>query len=289
MPTPFGGTIAARRPAGVPPASGGGAAASETPEAFPAGLVFNRDAANALSYPGTGQLFKNLLAEPADGEAQGVYDMYLGTTSASQSSDPTFTGPAGGKTSSTYWAFNGSQQMVGRGTLPALLAEAALSTPTKELTYLCAVHTPTLSAESSMFATERNTGTNSGITFDLTTARLPRFRLWSDAASNSDKTGATALTVDSWNIVGFSFKGSGVAGSFIYLNGAYNQVSGADTFTATNGTCVNSANRARFGYADNARYIASGSRLGRDLAANVAWSKAQMDAAFDLMRGRYGL
>jgi len=57
--------------------------------------VFDVDATLEASFDGTGQLWKNLIPAPADGSAQTAYDFWRGSTSASQTNDPTFNGTAG--------------------------------------------------------------------------------------------------------------------------------------------------------------------------------------------------
>jgi hypothetical protein len=62
------------------------------------GLKLCLDAGDAISYT-SGQTW-------ADRSGNG-YDFVRGTTSASQATDPTFNGSAGGKSSSEYWSFDG--------------------------------------------------------------------------------------------------------------------------------------------------------------------------------------
>lgn len=64
------------------------------------GLTMHLDAANSSSYSGSGQTWTDLM---------GNFNWFLGATSSSEASDPTFTGSAGSLSSSTYWAMNGSQ------------------------------------------------------------------------------------------------------------------------------------------------------------------------------------
>jgi hypothetical protein len=63
------------------------------------GLRLCLDAGDVNSYTGTGQKW-------LDTSGNG-YDFFRGTTSSSQSSDPTFNGTAGGQSSSEYWSFDG--------------------------------------------------------------------------------------------------------------------------------------------------------------------------------------
>lgn len=72
-----------------------------------ANLVAFWDAADIYSWSGSG-LWQNLVLSPADGAAQGDYDLQLGSTSGSDANDPTFVGTVGGLSSSEYWDIDGS-------------------------------------------------------------------------------------------------------------------------------------------------------------------------------------
>lgn len=63
------------------------------------GLQICLDASDINSYSGAGQSWLD-----TSGNA---YDFFRGTTSASQSTDPTFNGSAGAQSSSEYWSFDG--------------------------------------------------------------------------------------------------------------------------------------------------------------------------------------
>ncbi len=58
--------------------------------ALVAGAVFELDAGNAASYPGTGQTWANIVASPADGSAATAYDFWLGEDGGDAGGDPTF-------------------------------------------------------------------------------------------------------------------------------------------------------------------------------------------------------
>ena len=62
-------------------------------------LVCHLDAGDADSYSGSGQIWSDLSVEGND--------FYLGATSSSQASDPTFNGAAGGESSGEYFSLDG--------------------------------------------------------------------------------------------------------------------------------------------------------------------------------------
>ena len=57
--------------------------------------ICDLDATILASYDGSGQIWANLIASPADGESQTAYDFFLGADGSVASDDPTFTGRAG--------------------------------------------------------------------------------------------------------------------------------------------------------------------------------------------------
>ena len=66
---------------------------------------FHLDATDTGSYSGSGQVWANLTAVPADGSSKTDYDFYLGNTSSPDTDDPTFNGTPGSP--SAYWSTDG--------------------------------------------------------------------------------------------------------------------------------------------------------------------------------------
>lgn len=97
-------------------ASGGGSMSSAVPS-----CVFDVDATQILSYPGTGQVWSNLVAAPADGSAQTAYDFNLGSSSSPGTDDPTFVGTAG--SSSAYFSTDGTDLFTLAGANTPLLRD----------------------------------------------------------------------------------------------------------------------------------------------------------------------
>lgn len=93
----------------IRPALGDGSGSAAAPDislqSIVPSTVFDLDSTIALSYPGTGNDWKNLVPAPADGSLQTAYDMLRGDGSTA-TSFPTFTGSAGSKTA--YWLFDGA-------------------------------------------------------------------------------------------------------------------------------------------------------------------------------------
>ncbi|HEY1021179.1 MAG TPA: hypothetical protein VGE06_02645, partial [Flavisolibacter sp.] len=70
-----------------------------------ASCVFDLDATKAASYPGTGQVWKNIVPAPADGAIQSAYDFTFGLTGGASTDDAAFTGSAG--SASAYFSLDG--------------------------------------------------------------------------------------------------------------------------------------------------------------------------------------
>src|SRR5574343_994393 len=83
-----------------PPAESGDGSLSDVI----ASAVFDLDATQAASYPGSGTTWSNLVTAPADGSAQTAYDFYRGDGSTS-TTYPTFNGTPG--SAAAYWSFDG--------------------------------------------------------------------------------------------------------------------------------------------------------------------------------------
>lgn len=80
---------------------------SAGPAQLPTSLspVFDLDSTANISYPGSGQSWKNMVLAPADGAAKSAYDFMLGATSGTSTDDPTFTGTAGN--AAAYFSLDG--------------------------------------------------------------------------------------------------------------------------------------------------------------------------------------
>lgn len=68
-------------------------------------VVADLDVTVSGSYDGTGGVWNNLIATPADGELQTEYDMYLGSSAEASANDPGFNGDP--HTQEAYWGMDG--------------------------------------------------------------------------------------------------------------------------------------------------------------------------------------
>jgi hypothetical protein len=134
-----------------------------------AGAVFQHDATMAASYDGSSQTWANLIASPADGSGQAVYDMVLGTTSSPQTSDPTFVGSAGNN--AAYFMNDGGDLFTLNGANTTLLDNLHKSTPITPFTMICAFNPADQSASAFLMGTTTSNTAN-GIRLSITSTEL---------------------------------------------------------------------------------------------------------------------
>lgn len=101
-----------------------------------ASTVFDLDATQAASYPGSGTTWANLVTAPADGSAQTAYDFYTGNGSTS-TTYPTFNGSAG--SAAAYWSFDGGDRFDIKATT-ALLQKAHRTDVATPITFVMALN-----------------------------------------------------------------------------------------------------------------------------------------------------
>lgn len=251
-----------------------------------AGLTTNLklclDAGDIDSYSGSGQKWLD--------RSGGGYDFFRGTSASSQSSDPTFTGSAGDTFSGTYWALDGGDFFVYDTTneswMQTIHQNAAI------FSALVAVYVPDLSTTAAICGT--HTGSNDfGFSIELSSAERPVLNV-GDGSQSFTFVGDTALTTGAWNILGMSITEAGGDASFMYLNGAYNQVSASNTFnasfTASVGNNANSAFTIGARGADGSAALPSGSRIAAlGFWQGTALSKANFDTLHGILRTRFGI
>ena len=105
--------------------------------------------------------------------------------------------------------------------------------------------------------------------------------------------GDTALNSSAWNFTAYSIdEATGAGGGFGYLNGAYNQVSGSDTFNATYSSPSGSSatHTMEILAHGNAQFpTQSGTRVAGFFFWDTALTKAQLDGLWNRTKGRFGL
>ncbi len=241
-------------------------------------LQFCLDAGDAASYTsGTSWL---------DRSGNG-FDFFLGADGTVSSTDPTFTGPAGNRIS--YWAFDGTQYFTYDTT-----NEASFQTLHKDnavLSIVAFVYSVG-GATDAVCGDTGSAGGQPGIEFRLTGTTL-NFIVTRLAGNALSVTGDSAMAANAWHMVAVSLtEATGAGGGFLYMDGAYNQVSASDTFTSTYSSPSASSAAQTLQIAAlgaGGAVIDSGARLSAIALSTSAWTKANMDSIWAAMRGRFGI
>lgn len=250
-----------------------------------AGLTSNLklclDAADYASYPGTGQQW-------LDTSGNG-YDFFRGTTGSGDAFDPTFNGPPGVAGPDTYWSTDGGDLF--RYDTSNETWMNALHKDSAAFSVLCFVYVPNTSSDNTIFGTTATTAvTGIGTMLLLDSSERPRFLVANGSSFSSNITG-TALSVG-WHVLGLSVDEAAGAG-FLYADGAYNQVSSSDTFTATysSPSASNASGVMSILSVGNEQALAdSGTKIaGLAIWQGAALTKGNFDAIYSQVRGRYGL
>lgn len=265
-----------------------------------ANLVMMFDAGVTASYPGSGQLFQNLVASPADGSAQTDYDFHLGDTSAAEGSDPTFVGTAG--TDVSYFSC---------GESPA--ANKYFTKAAANSAFLNGLHKAgaQYTIEVWLLPNARLTGirpafdsggsdqggsyTSGSVSFaDMSGVGAEKNMLYvtrdTAGARSLQIIADNALTPTTINMLACSIDATGATNSFLYRNGAYDQVGAVDTWNGTYATpgTANPVNKAALmARADLLTNLQGRLYLLRVYNTNL--TKAQLDTNWTGNRSRFGL
>lgn len=245
-----------------------------------ANLRLSLDAGALATYGGSGQVFAD--------QTSGGYDFNLGATSGSEASDPTFNGSAGGLSASEYLSFDGGD-FLRYGSANAIWMNN-LHKNNAQFWCIGAFYIASLS-EQGLFGTGIG-GTDVGCGLRLGSTGKPEFYVVKGGGGNALTSLAdTAVNNNAWNIVGLSIDETG--NGFHYLNGAYNQVSSSDTFSAvySSPSASNATYTLEVGaWGNGSQPLPNNSRLGMfAIGEGGTLSKANFDALWGEIRGRYSL
>jgi hypothetical protein len=270
---------------------GGGAGSIVT-----AGLVMHLDAGNSSSFPGTGTIWANLVASPADGSGQADYDWTRGT-------GPAFNGSAGGMSAAEYFSTSGNEffSLTAGTSGPQFLKD--MHKTGAAWTVELWIYIPSISGGNvhpffqSGVSDQGGSDNSRGVIYlDLSSLNNSggkhQIRIRRDAGGASAFAAASdaGLTTGAVCQYALSYEADGT--SFLYRNGDYDPVGGNDTFTATLSTpgSANPTNTPRMGTDQStAQSLPTGSRFYIVRVYNAALTKAQLDQNWSANRGRFGL
>ena len=220
----------------------------------------------------------------------GSYDFFLGTTSGSENSDPTFNGTAGGKSASEYWSFDGGDNFRYDSTNETWMEDTHKNNAAFSI-MVCWM--PQLSAGNQALAGTRGAAGTIGFDYHISSSEKQRIVI-EDSGTELDVSTTDSITAASVTITGISIdEATGAGGGFFYKNGAFDQVSGADTFNCTYASPTGNAAAATMeiaarGGGDN-RVVNNTRIYWFAMWGGRVLTKPQMDLIYNDLRSRVGL
>lgn len=240
------------------------------------------DAGDLSSWGGSGQQWND--------RSSNANHFYLGETSSSESSDPTFTGSAGDLTNAAYWSLNGSNHFHNSLTNAAFMDAWHKAGAT--YTLITALYLPGGSDSGGIIGGPGG-ATTPGISFQLNTGK-PVIYVENAGAGTPLQVTADSAMSSGWHMLALSITDPGATG-FFYADGSYNQVSASNTFNAAYSSPASGASSYAYniGYGPSngtgAAHLPSGTRMMGFAALNKAASKAELDTVWALLRKRLGI
>lgn len=199
-----------------------------------ANLQICNDPSALASYPGSGQTLDDLSGLGTD--------LYFGADGGSSTDEPSFNGPAGTLSRRvTNLEGDGGDflRYTGGATLAAWM-QTLHKTGAVFSWCALAMHTD-FSPAPTMWSTRKLT-TGPGVDILFTAAGKARFSILNDAAASTGWNADAGMSADAWHMVGGTING---AASFLWRDGAYDQVAASDTFDVT-GASYGSGNTDKF-------------------------------------------
>lgn len=259
---------------------GGSAIAILTQLNLLTGLKLCLDAGDAASYA-SGQSWLDL--------SGGGYDFFRGTTSGSESTDPTFNGTAGGLSSAEYWSFDGADLFTYDAANETWMNN--IHKDNAKLWLAIWVWLPTGIANDGLVGD--GGATFSGVGFDVRCLSGPGaiqfVGLHADGSTFSiAESSGHSWVADAWNFVGLSLDEAVGAGGLLWnING--NQSSGNSTYNSPSAS--NATQTLQLGARGNASNpLNNTSRLAIVMIGEgVTLTADQLAAIFNATRGRFGV
>ena len=241
------------------------------------GLKLALDAGDADSYPGTDdQFWHDLSGNDAD--------FFLGSSATAASDDPTFAGTSGGLSSSEYFSFDGGD-FFRYATTPETWMQN-LHKDNAKFTAVCFFY----HAYPSRFFGGTASGVQRGLQYYTNASAKQELVVTRGATPYALLVnGDSAIGADQWHMVALTIdEASGSANSFFYLDGDYDGTFNGAYSSPTSGDMSQPFEIGAVG--GGTAPSGNGSRI----AAIGFWegatlSKANCDAIWDRMKGRFGL
>jgi len=205
-------------------------------------------------------------------------DFSRGANATASTDDPTLNGSAGVAT--TYWSFDGGDFFRYLGANPTWLQN--FHKDNAALTIVGIVFNPTGGNAGALpiCGTTRTTGTGF---FYWGNGGPHQFVAKNGGSDAINKSGGT-ISENAWHFLAVSLnEATGAGGGFLYKDGAYDQVSGSDTFTSTysSPSASSSTDTLEIGSNGNAQFLTvNGGRMQGVMIFDTALSKADLDTLY---------
>ena len=227
----------------------------------------------------------------------GGYDFFLGASASASTDDPTFVGTAGGMSDKEYFLFDGGDRLE-YDTSAETWMQSMHQNGANWTALFIDYHSTTSGANQIWSMASYNGGTSiSGLAY-LSNNTTSNTSSKQTLATNGDSSAPNdvelhgtndAVVHGRWNFRAVSLVDGGA--SFFYINGAYDQSSGSDTFTGTTTGSNPLSHAFGLGRAGGpSDYLPNGSRM----ACVAVWtggalSKANLDTIYADVAGRWGV
>ena len=233
-------------------------------------LILCLDAGASSSYDGTSQIWTDLSGNNAD--------FYRGASAASETSDPTFVGTAGGLSSSEYFSFDGNDYFTEK---TAGWGDDVFHTDGATFTILTFVYLSNVGASQSIF---HNYNPGGGTAFNLTSTGKIQFKVTTSASLIAQVNSTIGLTANQWSMLAISVNESSTTGGTFFINGATQTFN--PTYTAPN--TVPSTAPARIGsHADaGSQFLVNNTRIAGLMAWGRALSTAELTSLYQDVKAR---
>ena len=245
--------------------------------------VFDVDATKASSYAGSGQVWTNLIASPADGSAKTAYDFYLGAGVSASTDDPTFTGTAGSP--SAYFLLDGGDCFsLKSGANTAFLNALHKTTGGQDFWLAMALYVADQTATSVALSTKTASSTL-GFNVQISSAEQVRFQQTGDATLTTTTSSADhpAVSIGTNTVIIASYS-SGTLRSWVNSS---TKVQRAMTFNTTSAAASGFLTIGGQGNAGSSK-LANGTRIYAVAMGNAYIDDAQAATIISTYNTRHG-
>lgn len=255
------------------------------------GPVIELDATTYTS----GQTWANTIATPGDGSGQTAYDYMLGGSTSAEGSDPTFVSGV------AHFSFDGGDcltlQNASTSFLKAMHKAGQKFTIEVWMQWAGTTGGNVNPIFDSGTSDQGGSDMSRGVIYaDLGTLQgtagknAVRIKADSGAGNAFTKAADNPIPTGSIQMIALSYDGSGATDSFFYRNGNYDPAGGVNTWAVSGSFGTSDAtNKSRIGArGDASALVPAGTKIYFLRVYNTNLTKAELDARWTALKGRYG-